>query len=194
MSIASSKVIFFGSTSVGKTTLINRWCDNEFDPYKLPTLGVGTRNTLVEIDGVEHNFQIWDTAGQDEYSNTTQIYFKNANGGMLVFDISRKESFNDLSKWIEKFVSVEPKSPIVIVGNKCDLENREVSYDDAQKFAANLGYKYFETSAKNGFGVEEAFSTLFTEAVSSETPNETEKCSVDIASPEKNTQKQGCKC
>ncbi|KAH0794011.1 Rab family GTPase [Histomonas meleagridis] len=160
------KVILLGSTSVGKTTLLTRWCDDYFDPNKLSTLGAGTRFQNIEIDNENYTFQVWDTAGQDSFRDTVPLYCKGAKAAMIVFDLTVKSSFEDVPEWINLFKNLEPDSPFVLVGNKSDLmEKREISIESVTDFAEKNNCKYYETSAFSGVGVDDAFGALATEAI-----------------------------
>ncbi|KAH0789410.1 Ras-related protein Rab-22A [Histomonas meleagridis] len=158
------KVILLGSTSVGKTTLITRWCDGFFEPNRLPTLGAGTRYHTVEIDKESYTLQVWDTAGQDSFRDAIPLYCKRSKAAMVVFDLTSKASFDDIPEWIKLFKSLEPDAPIILVGNKSDSE-RVIELEEAISFAEENGCSYFETSALNNIGVSDAFMGLARAAV-----------------------------
>ncbi|OHT03287.1 Ras-related protein RABA5a [Tritrichomonas foetus] len=185
------KVVLLGSTSVGKTTMITRWCDGEFDPNKMPTLGAGFRSQELNLNDQDYMFQVWDTAGQDTFRETTSVYCRGAKAAMIVFDLTNKSSFDDIPEWIETLYSKQPNIPIVIAGNKSDKQEREVSFQEAFEYASNKKCQYFETSAYTGYNIEEAFTALVSAAVmppllnsGNETPTEVKERGVnDVNKP-----------
>ena len=116
----------------------------------------------LEVDDKKVKLQIWDTAGQEKFRNINTSYYKGANGILVVYDITNKESFEGLTSWlieIEKNSSKEAYK--LLIGNKNDLEDkREVSYNEGKEFASINGMEFFETSAKTAYKVQEAFELL----------------------------------
>ena len=157
------KIIVVGDGAVGKTSLARRFTTGSFtEDYKM-TIGVGffvKQSTIQTFSGEEQiTLQIWDTAGQERFSFILDTYFRGANGGLLVYDVTYKSSFDSLSNWLEQIVRNCEGIPIIMVGNKIDLE-REVSFDEAQEFATEHEFDYVETSAKSGENVEDVFDIL----------------------------------
>ena len=154
------KVVLVGDESVGKTALLNRWINNNFYGNLAPTIGSANQMNRVKINDEEVILNVWDTAGAERYRSLTPIYITNSMGVMIVFDITKKETFNDITKWIE-FVRDKGDIPILIVGNKCDIEERaEVQTDECESFCNQNGFTYFITSARTGQNVENAFKSL----------------------------------
>ena len=158
------KVVTLGSTSVGKTTLVTRWMEDRFESRFNPTITAGFQVQSIEYEDQCYSLQIWDTAGQDTYRETTSFYCRDARAVLVVFDLTQRSSFDDLPGWIsllKEGCSVTP--PIIIVGNKTDLAcsgSRAVEAAEAQEFATENGAEYFETSAYTGMGVDDAFNQL----------------------------------
>jgi small GTP-binding protein len=156
------KILFLGDTSVGKTSLFIRYIDNKYDDEGCPTLGVDVRYKYVTLDDKKIRVDIWDTAGQERFKNITKNYFREANGIILVFDVTNKETFDVLKKWLLTAKdNVPPETEMIAVGNKIDLEEkREVKFELLKEFGLKHKIDVFETSAKTGQGVQEIFNCL----------------------------------
>ena len=159
-------VIVVGDPRVGKTNIIKRYFKNTFtDKYEL-TIDDEYYNKFIYIDDKRYLFRLWDRTGDKQfYSDSQNIIFKGCNCLFLVYDISSKESLEHIPDFIEKYKKLCPKEVLmVLVGNKCDLENeREVSTEEGQKYAKENGMLFFETSAKTGNNVEELFQESINE-------------------------------
>ena len=146
---------------MGKTSLLYRLKTKSGQlPSTTTTIGIDFHTTTLQVNDTTVNFQLWDTAGQEDFKSITTSFFRNAVAGLLVFDVTNRNSFYHLHEWIsEAKANSHPEHDIVLllVGNKADLEmQREVSYDEAEHFASQNNMKYIETSAKNGTNVQEA--------------------------------------
>ena len=153
------KYVIVGDASVGKSNLLLRYTHGQFrEEYQL-TIGVEFGSNNISIDDKIFRIQIWDTAGQENFRSITRAYYKNSACALIVYDIARKASFDSISTWIEDCKNSSPKSVfLVLVGNKCDLEqNREVTEEEGRELAEANGMLFFETSAKTGKNVEEVF-------------------------------------
>ena len=153
------KYVIVGDASVGKSNLLLRYSHGQFrEEYQL-TIGVEFGSNNIIIDDKIFRIQIWDTAGQENFRSITRAYYKNSACALIVYDISRRASFDSISTWIEDCKNSSPKSVfMVLVGNKCDLEKeREVSEEEGKELAEANGMLFFETSAKTGKNVEEVF-------------------------------------
>ena len=153
------KYVIVGDASVGKSNLLLRYSHVQFrEEYQL-TIGVEFGSNNITIDDKIFRIQIWDTAGQENFRSITRAYYKNSACALIVYDISRRASFDSISTWIEDCKNSSPKSVfMVLVGNKCDLEKeREVSEEEGKELAETNGMLFFETSAKTGKNVEEVF-------------------------------------
>ena len=161
-------ILVIGNSIVGKTALIQRFVTNTF-VRTIPTLGTEFHMVNKKVknndEEVEVKIKIWDSPGQERFQSLVLSALKNTQGIFLVFDISSKLSFDDLQCWISRVAEAQdPKTfPFIIIANKIDLElegERVVTKEEAQAFADKYGLPLFETSAKSGQGVEEAFQTL----------------------------------
>ena len=152
------KFIIIGDAAVGKSNLLVRYTSGQFkEEYQL-TIGVEFGSNNVIISDNIYRIQIWDTAGQENFRSITRSYYKNTACAIIVYEISNKKSFENISSWIEECKNTAPKSILmVLVGNKCDLDNREVTEEEGREFAEKNGMIFFETSAKTGKNVEELF-------------------------------------
>ena len=161
----SCQFLLLGNSEVGKTSLIRRYTNGLFKEEYISTIGIDYDSKKEIIDDINVQVKLWDTAGQERFRAITPNNLRNAEGIMLVFDITNSDSFNGLKDWLESikthFGEKNISIPIIIVGNKIDLEDkRDVEKDDANKFAQENNFKYFETSAKTGEGVDNAVREL----------------------------------
>ncbi|XP_019776305.2 ras-related protein Rab-12 [Delphinus delphis] len=157
------QVIIIGSRGVGKTSLMERFTDDTFCEACKSTVGVDFKIKTVELRGKKIRLQIWDTAGQERFNSITSAYYRSAKGIILVYDITKKETFDDLPKWmkmIDKYASEDAE--LLLVGNKLDCEtDREISRQQGEKFAQQItGMRFCEASAKDNFNVDEIFLKL----------------------------------
>eukprot|EP00924_Labyrinthula_sp_SR-Ha-C_P004557 maker-scaffold_1-snap-gene-4.21-mRNA-1 protein AED:0.12 eAED:0.12 QI:0/1/0.8/1/1/1/5/73/220 len=144
---------------VGKSCLLLQFTDKRFQPVHDLTIGVEFGARMVEIDGKQIKLQIWDTAGQESFRSITRSYYRGAAGALLVYDITRKDTFEHLSRWLEEAKqNANENMVIMLIGNKADLEaRRQVTTEEGQKFAQDNNLIFMETSAKTAANVEEAF-------------------------------------
>ena len=156
------KIVLIGDASVGKTNILSKYLYDEFDPNSKSTVGVEFATKNFTIDNNIVKAQIWDTAGQERYRSITSAYYKGAKGCLLVYDITRKPTFETIDKWISELKSTsESNITIILVGNKCDLENeRKVTKEEGEEKAKFYNMAFIETSALNGTNLEKAFDEL----------------------------------
>jgi len=159
-----AKIILLGESTVGKSCITNRYVNDEFNFNSIATVGMDIRIKNVDFDGKVLKIQLWDTAGQERYRGITKAYHRGANGVAFVYDITQRESFQKLKMWISEFekstTAMEPV-PMVVIGNKSDLDDRRaVEYSDAKEWCEYWEIPYFETSARTGKGVMEAFADI----------------------------------
>ena len=144
------KIIFVGDAGVGKTTIINRINDNEFQSAYDATIGVDFWPKKINFRGNEITLQIWDTAGQERYRGLIPSYVRNSSIVFIVFDITNRKTFESIPKWIELIKSIEKNNILVLIGNKEDLkEKREVEKKEGEDLAKENEMHYYELSAKN---------------------------------------------
>ena len=155
------KIIVVGDSNVGKSALLNNYLGNEFSKDITPTVGLENKSKIINIKGLKTKVQIWDTAGQEKFNALTQQYFRNADGILLVFDLSNKNSFKHIKeKYKETKQKSGHKSKKILVGNKNDLkDNIKVTQDEIDEFTKGK-LQYFETSAKEDYQVKTAFESL----------------------------------
>jgi small GTP-binding protein len=166
------KVVLIGDAAVGKTSIRQRYLGKGFQREHLATLGADFAATTRNIDEFNIKYQIWDLAGQPMFKNVRPRFFKGCFGSLAVFDITRKDTFQNLTSWIEELYRYSGRGvvPVIILANKTDLkEEREVSIKDAKEFVKKLNEKtkehsienfFLETSAKTGLNIEKAFEIL----------------------------------
>ena len=153
------KYIIIGDASVGKSNILLRYVYSTFkSDYEL-TIGVEFGEKSVELDNKIYKIQIWDTAGQEQFRSITRTYYKNSVCAIVVYDITRRETFENVSKWIEDCKINSPKTIfMILVGNKCDLVNdRQVMTEEGEELASRYGLRFFETSAKTSININEIF-------------------------------------
>uniref|UniRef100_A0A7S4NVZ5 Ras-related protein Rab-2A n=1 Tax=Paramoeba aestuarina TaxID=180227 RepID=A0A7S4NVZ5_9EUKA len=153
------KYIIVGDTSTGKSCLLLQFTDRRFQPIHDLTIGVEFGSRTIEIDGNRVKLQIWDTAGQEKFRSITRSYYRGAAGALLLYDITRRETFDHLTTWLEDCRQYSNERIVItLIGNKCDLEHkREVSVEEGKAFAEKHGLNFLETSAKTAENVDEAF-------------------------------------
>ena len=153
------KYIFIGDTGVGKSCLLLQFTDQRFRQQHDLTIGVEFGSRTVKISDKNLKLQIWDTAGQESFKSITRSYYRGAAGALLVYDITRKETFNHLTRWLEEVrQNGNPDIMVMLIGNKADLDSRrQVSTEEGERFAKENGLIFLETSAKTAFNVEQAF-------------------------------------
>ena len=154
------KYIIIGDAGVGKSNILLRYVYNTFKPEYQLTIGVEFGERTINAKDKIFKIQIWDTAGSEQFRSITRTYYKNTVCAIVVYDISNRESFDNVINWIEDCKLNSPKSVfITLVGNKCDLEEeRQVSTEEGSEFATRYGLSFFETSAKNTVNIEEIFN------------------------------------
>ena len=156
-----AKVLIVGDSAVGKTCLLLRFAENKFQFRHMTTIGLDFKMRTVDSLGKKIKMQIWDTAGQEKFRTITQTYFKGAMGIVLVYACNNRESFKNVETWIKQInESASDKVCKIIIGNKCDAEDRAVSFEEGKKLAKSYGLDFFEASAKDDINVEESFMCL----------------------------------
>ena len=156
-------LMLLGDGQVGKTSLILKLTGNIFNDSQLTTVGKESYIYQVKLHGYDLKMKIWDTAGQERFKSMSIQVIKNSDAVILVYAINDKNSFNSLDTWLNKLNDVMDisKKPIIIVGNKSDVNDRIITYEEGKKYAESKGYNFYETSAKSGEHIEEAFNDIF---------------------------------
>ncbi len=160
----SYKLIVVGDPSVGKTSLIRRYANKKFEESYLPTIGADF--TIKQIDIKEDNavkqimLQIWDMGGQRMFERIKEHYMIGANAGLVVFDLTRRETFENVDSWLKDIKSHCGEIPCIILANKFDLSTRIISEDELTAFSSTKAVEIFETSAKTGKNVDNVFGLI----------------------------------
>ncbi len=157
-------MMLLGDSQVGKTALIKRITGNVFEDSQLTTIGKESYVYQTKLHDNDLKIKIWDTAGQERFKSMSVNVIKNVEGLILTYSIINRESFQNMDSWLQKLndASDLSKKPVIIVGNKIDLEDkRQVTTEEGEEFAKNHGYNFFEVSAKTGKNVKEAFYDIF---------------------------------
>ena len=159
------KVVLVGDSSVGKTNIMSKYLKNEFHEDSKATVGVEFGSKQFNIEGHQIKAQIWDPAGQERYKAITSAYYKGAKGAFVVYDITRKQSFDSVDRWINDLRAAADKNlSIIIIGNKCDLEDqRQVNKEQGEDKAKNYEVAFMETSALSGENLDKAFDKMINE-------------------------------
>lgn len=154
----SLKIVVVGDSGVGKTCLLIRFVRDIFDEECQPTLGVEFLTKIVQTEQHRIQLQLWDTAGQELFRSVTRGYYRGSAGALLVFDLTNRDSFDNITSWLTDIRNVARADVVtLLIGNKADLaDKRQVSTEEAEAFAKEKGMQYFETSAKTGANIQTA--------------------------------------
>jgi len=153
------KICLLGEANVGKTSLVYRFIENKFkDNYK-STLGVNLLKKDIELKGYGNvSAQIWDLGGQESFRSLRRLYLEGANGALVIYDCTKRNTFEKLHDWIQDFKDARGDEPLVLIGNKNDLTDKiKITEREASEFAKSYNMEFVLTSAKTGSNVEEAF-------------------------------------
>ncbi|XP_056151359.1 ras-related protein Rab-14 isoform X2 [Lampris incognitus] len=144
------KYIIIGDMGVGKSCLLHQFTEKKFMADCPHTIGVEFGTRIMEVHGQKVKLQIWDTAGQERFRAVTRSYYRGAAGALMVYDITRRSTYNHLSSWLTDARNLtNPNTVIILIGNKADLEaQRDVTYEEAKQFADENGLLFLEASAK----------------------------------------------
>ncbi|MHA1883790.1 MAG: GTP-binding protein [Promethearchaeota archaeon] len=157
------KLILGGEGGVGKTSMVHRFVEDSFQTDYKSTIGTSIMKKECDFVGLDSRvrFVIWDLAGQAQFKRVRQSYLANAEAGILVYDVTRRETFDNLEGWYKEAKDVTPSISLILVGNKIDLvEDRVVTKEEGEEMAKNLTLSYIETSAKTGENINDAFKML----------------------------------
>ncbi|KAL4389180.1 hypothetical protein AHAS_Ahas03G0019300 [Arachis hypogaea] len=157
------KLLLIGDSGVGKSCILLRFSDGSFTTSFITTIGIDFKIRTIELDGKRIKLQIWDTAGQERFRTITTAYYRGAMGILLVYDVTDEASFNNIRNWIRNIEQhASDNVNKILVGNKADMDEskRAVPTSKGQELADEYGIKFFETSAKTNFNVEEVFFSI----------------------------------
>ncbi|XP_044480193.1 ras-related protein Rab11C-like [Mangifera indica] len=156
------KIVLIGDSGVGKSNILSRFTRNEFCLQSKSTIGVEFATRTLQIEGKTVKAQIWDTAGQERYRAITSAYYRGAVGALLVYDITKRQTFDNVQRWLRELRDhADSNIVIMLAGNKCDLNHlRAVPTGDAKLLAEKEALSFLETSALEALNVEKAFQTI----------------------------------
>ncbi|XP_076370954.1 ras-related protein Rab-22A-like isoform X1 [Tachypleus tridentatus] len=162
MSKQEVKLCLLGDSGVGKSSIVQRFVNNTFNPLAESTIGASFMTKNVLEDTHTYKFNIWDTAGQERYRALAPMYYRGAGAAIIVYDVTSAQSFESLKGWVRELQHHGPPGIILaIAGNKCDLEDyREVSYQTAKNYADEIGALFVETSALKAVNINEIFQEI----------------------------------
>ena len=187
------KILLLGDSSVGKTCFLKRYTDNTFQDAYLSTIGFDFKFKFVTLEsGKTVKVQLWDTAGQERFRTIAKSYYKGAHGIVLIYDVTNRKTYDNIRKWLNQIKDeASNKISIILVANKIDSEERQVSVEEGETLAKASNLPIFEASAKDSINVEESFKFLIeqiNENIGDFTPTQT---STQLNSKNK-SQKKGC--
>ena len=158
------KILLLGDSEVGKSCFLMRYADNVFVENYISTIGLDYKLKYIQIESGEIiKVQLWDTAGQDRYRTIAKNYYKGSHGILLLYDVTKKESFDNIKEWIKQIrEEVSEKTIIFLVGNKIDKTDvRKITTEEGAKLAEEYKLPFYETSAKTGENIEDIFNALY---------------------------------
>ena len=198
------KLIVIGDELVGKTSILNRFKNNQFNAIYEPTVGLEFQSIPILIDDQSVNLLLYDMSGHQKFRGLIPLYTSDANIILLIYDISKYESFSNIDKWYSSLNNLNKKNVIfALVGNKCDLDyNRKVQTEEAQKYAKEHCCIFQEVSAMNGDGIQELFMNKLIDQIRTQfiqkgkytIDEEEEKLKVKINNENDKTKKKKRKC
>jgi len=184
-----------GESGVGKTSLLLRYVENKFTINTKSTIGSDFLSKEIEVEGRPVTLQIWDTAGQERFQGLGTSFYRGADAVIFVFDYSRRKTFDELPNWKKAFlIQVNQENnkdfPIMILANKMDLEDRQVTKKEIQDWTSSQNLPFYETSAKEGVNVEKAFEQLSKMILEKTKEDDVKYSTVDLSGTKK--KEDGC--
>ena len=161
--LISLKILLIGDSHVGKTSLLLKYVDDFFPEEHIATIGIEYKDKFINKDGFNIRLQLWDTAGQERFNSITKNIYRNTNGVLFVYDVTKRKSYNSMKNWIKDTEKIDKDIKGIILGNKIDLEEREVNKDELEELGNKMNMKFLETSAKENINVKEAFILIVEE-------------------------------
>ena len=188
------KLMVLGDSSVGKSSILTKYCKNQFLSKYITTIGIDFQIKYLNINNKRIKVQIWDTAGQERYRVVTKNYFNSSNGFVIIYDITNRVSFNNINNWMEQIESLVGKDvKCILFGNKNDLDNkRDVQIEEGEELAKKYNCPFFETSAKEGNNIEEGFKEIVMEIIKDNKNSKVKRNNSIILKSKKVKQKSNC--
>lgn len=157
-----AKVVLVGAAHTGKTSIVNRFIYGEFSPHTMPSTQPAFFQKKIWFDGTEFTLDIWDTAGQEQYHALSPMFYRDADAGIVVFDLTDSASFNKSKQWVSELRQARGTDiSLVVAGNKSDLiSQRAISLEAVNTFSASIAASSFDTSAKTGENIDLLFNAL----------------------------------
>ena len=194
------KLSIIGDSSVGKSNFLFKFIEGQFSPLHVATIGFDYKSRVVTLPKSKKRvkLQIWDTAGQEKYMSINKNLFQRVQGVILMYDITKHETFEHLDTWLNLIKQMTNDIPIVLVGNKLDQEDsiengRAVEYTEGEDFARENNFEFFETSALDGTNVDKIFSTIAEKVLKSIQEGRTNS-SINLVPEKKSDKKKKKKC
>jgi Ras-related protein Rab-2A len=152
------KIIIIGDPGVGKSNILLQFTEKEFQKIHDMTLGVEFGSKIISAGGKKYKLQIWDTAGQEAFKSITRSYYRGSIGCLLVYDVTNRTTFENIKNWLDDIKQYAPSNIVVtLIGNKIDLNQRKVTYEEGHEFAEKNKIGFFETSALDGTNINDTF-------------------------------------
>ena len=193
--IPTKKLIIIGDGSVGKTAMLLNFVDDIKAGLTNSTIGVDFKSKIIEVNNQKIKLQIWDTAGQERFRNIAISYYRRSDGIALVYDVSSQLSFDHIPKWMDSIAkNVTNTIPTILIGNKIDLDNK-ISLEQGQNMASEYNVPFFQTSAKTGEGINEAFTKLAEMVLQNQSESEDNSIKIEEDTEgTQNTDNSKCHC
>lgn len=159
------KLLLIGDSQVGKTSIIQRFCDGVFTGSSISTIGCDFKTKDILLENCTVAVEIWDTAGQEKFKSMTKNMFRGADGFILTYDITNEKTFKNVNQWLKDIKAfAKETAKIILAGNKCDLDNqRQVKTDQGINIAKQYNYHFFETSCRDNININELFNKIVNE-------------------------------
>ena len=189
-------IVLMGDSGVGKSNVLSRYFNNKFVRTFISTIGVDKKTKIIKYKKFIYNVNISDTAGQEKFRCLPLRYFKNADGILLLFDVGRIDSFKNVERWVDDMKQNEGflSQKIYVIGNKIDIKNRAVTYEEGEEMAKKLGFDYYEMSCKININVFEVINRLIKDCIKKINPNDNSTLNISIKHKHNNGGKRHSCC
>ena len=187
-------IVLMGDSGVGKSNVFSRYFNNKFVRTFISTIGVDKQTKIIKYKKFIYNVNISDTAGQEKFRCLPLRYFKNADGILLLFDVGRIDSFKNVERWVDDMKQNEGflSQKIYVIGNKIDIKDRAVTYEEGEEMAKKLGFDYYEMSCKININVFEVISRLIKDCIKKINPNDNSTLNISIKHKHNGGKRHSC--